>query len=96
MTELKTKTNPAIAAASAERAINPSLIDGVEVALDGFLGSARMTVGELTGLTKGAVVTLDAPLNGMVDLRLNGVQVGRGELVAVGNHFAVRLTEFAS
>lgn len=96
MTQSKIKTDAANVAAPSERVINPALIDGVEVALDGFLGSARLTVGELTALTKGAVVTLDAPLNGMVELRLNGVQVGRGELVAVGNHFAVRLTEFAS
>jgi flagellar motor switch protein FliN/FliY len=76
--------------------INPELIDAVEVSLDGFLGSARMTVGELSALEKGGVITLDATLNTAVELRLNGVAVARGELVAVGDNFAVRLTEIAS
>lgn len=76
--------------------INPELIDAVEVSLDGFLGSARMTVAELSALEKGSVISLDATLNTAVELRLNGVAVARGELVAVGDNFAVRLTEIAS
>lgn len=76
--------------------INPGLIDAVEVVLDGFLGGARMTVAELSTLEKGSIITLDATLNTAVELRLNGVAVARGELVAVGDHFAVRLTEIAS
>lgn len=82
-------------AALPPRAINPKLIDAVEVALDGFLGTARMTVAELTALKEGSVVTLGVPLNGVVELRLNGSAVARGELVTVGDHFAVRLTEIA-
>ncbi|MBL7358791.1 FliM/FliN family flagellar motor switch protein, partial [Escherichia coli] len=39
--------------------------------------------------------TLDAQLNTPVELRLNGVAVARGELVAVGEKFGVRLTEIA-
>lgn len=78
------------------RAINAKLIDAVEVSLDGFLGSARMTVAELSALREGDVIALDAALNGPVELRLNGVAVARGELVAVGEKFAVRLTEIAA
>jgi len=76
--------------------INSKLIDSVEVVLDGFLGSAHMTIGELTAMKQGAVVELDAALNAPVELRLNGVAVARGELVAVGENFAVRLTEISS
>lgn len=96
MTELKTRASagkPAVAIPT--RTINPKLIDAVEVALDGFLGSAHMTVAELGALEEGAVVALDVPLNGSVELRLNGIAVARGELVAVGDNFAVRLTEIA-
>ena len=46
-------------------------------------------------LRLGTVVPLDATLNQSVELRLNGVAVARGELVAVGDSFAVRLTEIA-
>jgi flagellar motor switch protein FliN/FliY len=76
--------------------INSKLIDSVEVVLEAFLGSAHMTIGELTAMKQGAVVELDAALNAPVELRLNGVAVARGELVAVGENFAVRLTEISS
>lgn len=98
MTESKIKPGSALAEpkAAALPRINAELIDAVEVALDGFLGGARMTVAELSALEKGSVITLDATLNSAVELRLNGVAVARGELVAVGDNFAVRLTEIAS
>lgn len=98
MNDQKTKSDavPASAQNAPVRKINTKLIDAVEVALDGFLGSARMAVAELTALREGSVITLDAALNAPVELRLNGVAVARGELVAVGDKFAVRLTEIAA
>ncbi len=41
------------------------------------------------------MVTLDAPLNQAVELRLNGTVIAHGELVAVGDKFGVRLSEIA-
>lgn len=76
--------------------IKASVIDAVEVSVEAYLGAARTTVAELGRLGKGDVVTLDAALNTAVELRLNGVCIGRGELVAVGDHFAVRITEIAA
>jgi flagellar motor switch protein FliN/FliY len=75
--------------------INPKLIETVNVTLEAFLGEARMTVAELTALKQGSIIPLDASLNQAVELRLNGVAVARGELVAVGDSFAVRLIEIA-
>lgn len=97
MTEPASKTpRPAPAKAEAQLGrINPRLIDTVNVTLEAYLGEARMTVAELTALNQGAVVPLDAALNQSVELRLNGVTIARGELVAVGDSFAVRLTEIA-
>ncbi|QNA82937.1 hypothetical protein G4G27_02100 [Sphingomonas sp. So64.6b] len=95
MTEHKIKAGvaPAGAQPTADRGINTRLIEAVEVSLDGHLGRARMTIAELSALERDAVITLDAALNSAVELRLNGVTVARGELVAVGDNFAVRLTE---
>ena len=73
--------------------LSARLIENVEVELQAFLGSAGMTVAELTALTPGAVVVLQSPLNAPVELRLNGVTLAHGELVAVGDKFGVRLTE---
>lgn len=75
--------------------IDARLIDNVGVTLEAYLGGARMTVAELTALKEAAVVPLDAALNQAVELRLNGVPVARGELVAVGDKFGVRLVEMA-
>lgn len=75
--------------------LNPKLMDAVEVTLEAFLGSGRMTVGELLALKMGETVELDASLGEAVELRLNGVPIARGELVAAGDKFAVRLTEIS-
>lgn len=75
--------------------INRALIDNVEVSLEAWLGEARLKVADLTALKTGSLVPLDAGLDQAVELRLNGVRVGRGELVAVGDRFGVRLVELA-
>lgn len=73
--------------------VSAKLIETVEVELVAYLGHARMTVGELTALKPSDVVTLEAPLNRAVELRLNGMAVAHGELVAVGERFGVRLDD---
>jgi flagellar motor switch protein FliN/FliY len=73
--------------------LSTRLIENVEVELQAFLGSAGMTVAELTALAPGTEVALRSPLNASVELRLNGVALAHGELVAVGDKFGVRLTE---
>jgi flagellar motor switch protein FliN/FliY len=96
VTEPNSKTSPAAAPAKGDSplaGINPRLIEAVSVTLEAYLGEARMTVADLTQLSDQSVVPLDAALNQAVELRLNGVAVARGELVAVGDSFAVRLTE---
>ena len=76
--------------------VSPRLIETVNVELEAFLGNARMTVGALTALEPGGVVPLDAPLAQQVELRLNGIAVARGELVAVEDRFGVRLLDIAA
>jgi flagellar motor switch protein FliN/FliY len=88
-------TTKAADAQGAATRINPALIDSVEVSLEAYLGEARLTVGELGALKPGSVLALDSGLDRAVELRLNGVSVARGELVAVGDRFGVRLTEIA-
>lgn len=78
---------------AAPATVSSKLIENVSVELQAFLGSASLTVAELTALAPGTALALDAQLNSAVELRLNGVAVARGELVAVGEKFGVRLTE---
>ena len=91
MTEQKTK-----APETAGGRINKGIIDNVGVTLEAFVGEARLTVAELTALKAGAVVPLEASLAEAVELRLNGVPVARGELVAVGDRFGVRIAEVSA
>ena len=81
--------------AAHSRQIDEGLIAGVEVVLEARLGTAAMSVAELMALKAGDSVALDAELNRDVELRLNGVTVARGELVAVGDRFGVRIVEIA-
>ena len=80
---------------AAHSRIDQGLIAGVEVTLEARLGSAVMTVAKLMELKAGDCLPLDAALNRDVELRLNGVTVARGELVAVGDSFGVRIVEIA-
>lgn len=77
----------------ARERIDEGVIAGVEVILEARLGSATMTVSELMKLKAGDSVPLNAALNRDVELVLNGKTVARGELVAIGSSFGVRLVE---
>ena len=82
-----------LSSATAGGGVDRKVIEQVEVMVEAYLGGARMTVGELSALGTDGVVTLDASLASPVELRLNGAVIGRGELVAVGDRFGVRLVE---
>ncbi len=75
--------------------LDSAVFSGVNVKLDARLGSASMTVEQLLALRAGGVLTLDAQLNSLVELHLNGALVGRGEIVAVDDRFGVRIVEIA-
>ena len=79
--------------ASDAEGIDQKLISGLEVMLEARVGSARLKVSELMKLKSGDKVPLDAALNEDVELRLNGVTIARGELVAIGSNFGVRIVE---
>jgi len=73
--------------------IDPGLIGSVEVVLEAVLGSTTISVAELMKLQKGSTIELESSLARDVELRLNGVAVARGELVAVGDHYGIRIIE---
>ena len=65
-------------------------IQGVPIMVDGV---AQVKVGDLSQLASGDVFTLDALLGDPVELRINGVTIAQGELVSMGDRFAVRIGE---
>lgn len=73
-----------------------SVADAIDLKLEAYLGDSRLTLAALQGLKGGSLVTLNAPLNALVELRLNGVCVAEGELVAVGDQFGVRISRISA
>jgi flagellar motor switch protein FliN/FliY len=75
--------------------IDSEIFKDLSVVLTATLGETTMSVGNLLALKEGAVVKLDLKTNGLVELWLKDKVIGRGEIVAVDDNFAVRLVEIA-
>jgi flagellar motor switch protein FliN len=69
------------------------LVEHVKVKMTVALGSAEMPLGKLFALAAGDVVTLDRDVDALVDVRLHDKLIARGQLVAVGDKFGVRIVE---
>jgi flagellar motor switch protein FliN/FliY len=65
----------------------------VGVTVTAELGRVTRTIGEVLKLGVGSVVELGRPIAEPVDLVVQGVRVGRGEVVVVNDRFAIRITE---
>ena len=72
-----------------------SLIGHVQVSLSAQIGTADMSVERLFSLKPGDEVVLNELLEAPVTLLLNGRAVARAELVAVDDHFGVRIVDIA-
>ncbi len=72
---------------------NMELVQDVKVRLTVSLGGAQISIGELFALKEEALLKLDRATSDPVDVLLDGRLVARGELMASGDHFAVRITE---
>ncbi len=91
--ELSEAGEPDAAAAAVVR--DPRLLHDVPVTLEVVLGEARLDVKSLFESKVGTLLTLQRALGEPVEVRLNRRLVARGELVAVGDRYGVRITEIA-
>ena len=57
-----------------------------------IVGKASLTLSDIENMAQGEVIPLSSKLTDVVTLQLNGVEIARGELVSVGDNFAVKLT----
>lgn len=73
--------------------IGEDLLKGVKVCLEASLGRSEITVEDMMALDKGSVITLETGLADHVDLYLNDALIARGEIVAVGDKYGVRIVE---
>lgn len=72
-----------------------SLIGHVQVSLAAQVGTVTMSIDHLFGLKSGDVISMNELLEAPLTLMLNGRPVARGELLAVDDHFGVRILELA-
>lgn len=72
-----------------------SLIGHVQVSLAAQVGTVTMSIERLFGLKSGDVVSMNELLEAPLTLMLNGRPVARGELLAVDDHFGIRILELA-
>lgn len=75
--------------------LDSAILKEVQVDLKARLGQASLSVEDLLALKPGSVVKLESKLNDLVELRLNSTAVAFGEIVAVGEHFGVRIVSVA-
>ena len=75
-----------------DRATLDLLMD-VPLRITARLGSCTMQVCEVLGLGSGSVVELDREASAPIDVLANDKLVARGEIVAVGEHFGIRITD---
>lgn len=75
--------------------VSRSVIDNLPVTIEAILGVAEVRVGDLNRLATGETFKLDSLLGDPVQLRLNGAVIAYGELVSVGDNFAVRIQSIA-
>jgi len=71
--------------------VNP--LHQIKTQLQVCIGDIHLTVGELMAARAHQVLVLDRQLTQPIDVMLEGRVVARGELVAVDDQFAVRITE---
>ena len=72
-----------------------SVIRAVKFQVDAIVGDASLSLDELESLADGSVIPLSRAINEVISLRLNDVEIARGELVSIDDKFAVKITHVA-
>ncbi len=70
-----------------------SALADIPVEITAVVGHKKMTIGQLTELNAGDVVSLNKMLNQTLDIYANNVLIAKGELVEVAEELSVVLTE---
>ena len=71
------------------------LLKDVDVRLSVELGRTDMKLRDVLALGEESVVMLDRLTDELLDVHVNGKLIARGELVAQGNRFGLRIVEMA-
>jgi len=72
------------------------MLRDVELHVTAELGRTKMTIGEITSLTGGSIVTLTKGAGEPADLRINDQLFACGEVIVMDGNFAVKITKLLS
>ncbi|MEC7991066.1 MAG: flagellar motor switch protein FliN [Pseudomonadota bacterium] len=89
---VETDNNDALAAGS----LDQDLIRSIPVTLTVELGSAKLKLKDLLRLAQGSVLELDTAAGEMLDLKVNGTTIAKGEVVTVGDQLGLTVVEIVS
>ena len=79
-----------------EGSIDQDLIRSIPVTLTVELGSAKLKLKDLLRLAQGSVLELDTAAGEMLDLKVNGTVIAKGEVVTVGDQLGLTVVEIVS
>ena len=74
---------------------NLELVKDLEAKVEIRLGTASISVGELFSLQQNSVIKLDQMVDQDLDILLKGEVIAKGQLVAVDDHFGIKITNVA-
>jgi len=89
---VETDNNDALEAGS----LDQDLIRSIPVTLTVELGSAKLKLKDLLRLAQGSVLELDTAAGEMLDLKVNGTTIAKGEVVTVGDQLGLTVVEIVS
>lgn len=97
--DIDEQSSDAVAAAPVTERPSPrlDLVLDIPVRLSVELGRTEIAIREVVGLGRGSIVELDRTIGEPMDVRVNGILVGRGEIVVVNEErLGLRFTEVVS
>lgn len=72
---------------------NLDMIYEIPVRVNAELGNSTMAIKDILTLGPGSVVELERLAGDSIDLLVNGVLIGKGDVVVVNENFGLRITE---
>lgn len=72
--------------------IEPRLMGDIPVQATVELGSTELSLKDILELAEGSIIELDRLAGEPLDLKVGGQLVGQGEVVAVDDHYGLRIT----
>ncbi len=76
--------------------VESSIFTQIPVTVSVELGRSEIPLKEIFELSEGSIIELERLVGEPLDLVVNGQVIAQGEVVAVDNHYGIRLTQIIS